>query len=89
MRRWNAYWYGGVAAIRPYLFMKGFLLILALDLFWLRLTSGSKYHATQFNIAHFDWLDAMQPAPSASISSLLLISSRCPRSESDSMRNMA
>jgi len=60
---WECYWFGPVAAIRPYLLMKAVLLLLAFDMWLLRLTKGSKYGVFEFNVAHFPWLDALQPVP--------------------------
>ncbi|REK29049.1 MAG: hypothetical protein DWQ42_04125 [Planctomycetota bacterium] len=61
MNAWNHYWYGPVAAIRPYLLMKCFLILLALDLSAVRLKAAYWYGLADFNVAHFRWLDAVQP----------------------------
>ena len=63
MKTWNLYWYGPVAAIRPYLLIKGFLLLLAFDAWTLMIHPGARYGAGQFNVAHFAWLDAIHPVP--------------------------
>ena len=60
---WECYWFGPVAAIRPYLLMKAMLPLLALDMWLLRLKNGAKYGVLEFNVAHFPWLDAIQPIP--------------------------
>ena len=61
MRFWNRYFYGPVAAARPFLLMKGVLILLAFDM-WLAMTRRAPlYGATDFNVAHFRWLDAVQP----------------------------
>ena len=67
MRAWDNYWYAPVAAIRPYLLFKGFLLILALDICLLMVKEGHWYGLGGFNIAHFPVLDAVQPLPSPAI----------------------
>lgn len=64
MNSWERYWFGPVAAIRPYLLIKAVLLLLAVDLWLLRVPSGSRYGLDGFNVAHFQWLDALQPLPS-------------------------
>ena len=67
MRAWENYWYAPVAAIRPYLLFKGFLLILALDICLLMVKEGHWYGLGGFNIAHFPVLDSVQPLPSPAI----------------------
>jgi len=58
------YFFGPVAAARPWLLMKGFLLLLAFDC-WIDLTPhGGRYGIGDFNVAHFGWLDAITPTPS-------------------------
>jgi len=53
-----------VAAIRPYLLLKGTLLLLAFDMWLTRASHAGRYGAGGFNVAHFPWLDAAQPAVS-------------------------
>jgi len=60
---WECYWFGPVAAIRPYLLMKAVLLLLAFDMWLLRISKGARYGVSEFNVAHFPWLDAIQPVP--------------------------
>ncbi len=60
---WECYWFGPVAAIRPYLLMKAVLLLLAFDMWLLRIERGAKYGVSETNLAHFPWLDAIQPVP--------------------------
>ena len=65
MKIWNRYFYGNVAAIRPYLLIKVVLIFLAMDR-WIAMSRfGSIYGAAGFNVAHFPWLDALQPLPTA------------------------
>ena len=67
MNSWDKYWYGPVAAIRPHLLVKGFLSLLALDTCLLMLPRGAHYGSGGFNVAHFHWLDVIQPAPTPAI----------------------
>lgn len=50
-----------VAAVRPYLLLKGTLLLLAFDMWLTRASHAGRYGAGGFNVAHFPWLDAAQP----------------------------
>lgn len=61
---WDRYWFGGIAAIRPYLLMKVLWCMLAFDVWVLRVPRGGRYGAGGFDVAHFRWLDALQPLPS-------------------------
>jgi hypothetical protein len=65
--RWERYWFGPVAALRPYLLMKAVLFMLAFDLWLVRLPGGWRFGLDPFNVAHFRWLDAVQPPPTASL----------------------
>jgi HTTM domain len=65
--RWERYWFGSVAAIRPYLLMKTILFMLAFDLWMVRLPGGWRFGLDAFNVAHFRWLDAVQPLPTAGL----------------------
>jgi len=61
------YFFGPVAAARPWLLMKLFLLLLAFDC-WVDLTPhGGRYGVGDFNVAHFTWLDALAPTPTPAI----------------------
>ena len=66
-----------MAAARPYLLVKGLLMILIYDVWVTRLSySVVHYHDSQgFRSAHFDWMNALLPAISSSIMvwSLVLI----------------
>lgn len=50
-----------VAAVRPYLAFKCTLLMLAFDMWLTRASHGGRYGAGGFNVAHFGWLEAVQP----------------------------
>ena len=68
------YFYGGVSTARLQLFSTAFLALLAVDLWTHMLLRAYRYGADGFNVAHFGWLDAIQPEPSsASYSALLLL----------------
>lgn len=56
-----------VAAVRPYLVLKCTLLIVAFDVWLTRLAHGGRYGAGGFNVAHFAWLDAIQPEVSPAL----------------------
>ncbi len=64
---WDAYWYGTVPAVRPYLLLRAFLLLLAFDVWILLLPHAGRYGFGGFNVAHFAWLDAAQPLPSPAL----------------------
>lgn len=53
-----------VAAVRTYLLLKCTLLILAFDVWLTHVPHGGRYGAGGFNVAHFAWLDAVQPSVS-------------------------
>ncbi len=56
-----------VAAIRPFLFARLFLLLLAADIWIDFLVSSAQYGVAGFDVAHFAWLDKIQPLPTAAI----------------------
>ena len=56
-----------VAAVRPYLVLKGTLLLLALDMWLTRASHAGRYGAGGFNVAHWAWLDAIQPPVSPAV----------------------
>lgn len=64
MTAWDRYWFGPVAAVRPYVLERAVLLLLALDAWVQFVPHGGRYGAGGFNVAHFAWLDAIQPLPS-------------------------
>lgn len=68
-----------IAAVRPYLALKGTLLLLAFDLWVTRLSHAGRYGAGGFNVAHVPWLDAIQPqiSPALHIGVCLLTSVLC------------
>ena len=64
-RAWEAYWFRPIPRVRPFLFERGFLVLLALDLWIVRIPAASRYGG--LNFAHFTWLDAIQPVPTPGI----------------------
>ena len=62
---WTAYWLAPVAAVRPWLFAKLTLFILAFDLLHTHLGPAWRYGAAGFNVPHFDVLRAL-PVPTTS-----------------------
>ena len=63
MKAWNNYWHGPVAAVRPYLLVKGVLILLALDVWHLRIAGGAVFYDDRFHAAHFRFLDWLLPVP--------------------------
>jgi hypothetical protein len=67
MNNWNRYWWVETSSASRWWLMKSLLALLAFDV-WLELPShGGRYGVGGFNVAHFGWLDAIQPAPTPSI----------------------
>jgi len=56
-----------IAAVRTYLLLRGTLLLLAFDVWLTRVSHGGRYGAGDFNVAHFAWLDAIQPSVSPAL----------------------
>ncbi len=65
MNAFERFFYSEHGASRAYLFSKLFLLMLALDTWMLMIGHAGRYGVAGFNVAHFAWLDALQPLPSA------------------------
>jgi len=68
------HFFGPVDAIRPWLLPRLFLLLFAVDI-WVNFVGRSgRYGLGGLNVAHFGWLDALQPLPSPQLyASLMLI----------------
>lgn len=65
MNALERYVFGPVDAVRPWLLLRGLLLVLAFDC-WLDLVPhGGRYGFGGFNVAHFALLDRLLPAPTA------------------------
>ena len=58
---WQRYWFAPVAAIRPYLLAKAMLWLTAFDVWLLRVENSAQFALEDFNVAHFYWLDVVQP----------------------------
>jgi hypothetical protein len=58
---WARYWFAPVAAIRPYLLAKAMLWLTAFDVWLLRVENSAQFALEDFNVAHFYWLDVVQP----------------------------
>lgn len=74
LQGWDRHWFGPVAAIRPYLVRKVVLCLLALDVWLLRIPRGGRYGAGGFDVAHFQWLDGLQPLPTPDVFIGLMLS---------------
>jgi hypothetical protein len=60
---WNRYWHGGPENARGAVLAHAVLFVLAFDC-WVELAAhGARYGQGRFNVAHFAWLDAVQPVP--------------------------
>ena len=68
-----------VAAVRPYLAIKLTLLMLGFDLWIERASHGGRYGVGGFNVAHFAWLEAIQPAitPALQVGVVVLTGALC------------
>jgi len=66
-RAWDAAWFGPVLDTRVWLMQRALLAMLALDAWALMIERGGRYGAGDFNVAHFAWLDQMQPTPTAGL----------------------
>ena len=69
---WDEYWFGAVAASRPYLLVRTVLVLLAVDIWALRVPRFG-YGLDGFNVAHFRWLDAVQPVPGPAFHGALML----------------
>lgn len=63
----DAYFFSPVSAVRPWLVEKCVLVLLALDMWFLRLGAANRYDADELNVAHFGWLDSLGPVPGAGL----------------------
>lgn len=57
----------GFVPARAWLFRRGLYLLLAFDAWLVMVEHGGRYGAGGFNVAHFAWLDALLPVPSAAL----------------------
>jgi hypothetical protein len=61
------FFFGEIAAVRPWLLLRGLLVLLALDCVIDLVPHGARYGASGFNVAHFAWLDVIAPMPTAAL----------------------
>jgi hypothetical protein len=61
--RWEQHWLDPIAAVRARLLCRGVVLLLAFDAWLLRVPQGSHYGIDGVSVAHWAWLDALQPRP--------------------------
>lgn len=73
MKAWDALWHGPIAPVRPYLLLKGALLLLAFDCWVDLVPHGGRYGIGGFNVAHFALLDALQPTPTPGVYVAMLL----------------
>lgn len=77
VRVWDRYWHRPRPPARPHMFVRGFLLILSLDLVMTHLGHGARYGHGDFNVAHFRAIDLAFPVgvtASVYVGSLLVCS---------------
>ena len=72
---WRGLFFGEVSVWRPRLFARLALGLLAFDCWLVMLPHGGRYGAGGFNVAHFAWLDALQPDPTRELYGLLILGS--------------
>ena len=65
MNAFERFFHREYGASRAYLLSKAILLMLALDTWMLMIGHAGRYGIDGFNVAHFEWLDALTPLPSA------------------------
>lgn len=74
LKAWEEIWFGPVSRLRVWLMVRATALMLALDAWLLMIERGGRYGAGGFNVAHFAWVDALQPLPSAGFYVGLIVS---------------
>jgi hypothetical protein len=74
VQAWEGAWFGPVSNVRVWLMTRATALMLALDAWLLMIERGGRYGAGDFNVAHFAWLDAIQPVPTAGLYVGLILS---------------
>jgi hypothetical protein len=65
MNAWSSFFYGEYGGSRAYLLSRALLLVLAFDMWQLMIGHAGRYGIDGFNVAHFRFLDTLQPLPSA------------------------
>jgi hypothetical protein len=75
MNAFERFFHGPHPVARAELFARTFLCLLAIDA-WTIMTRGAGRHGVvDFNVAHFGWLDALLPVPSAGLATGILVAS--------------
>ena len=64
---WNRIWYRPISSHRVELLTRLVYFVLAFDAWLLMLPRAALYGSSGFNVAHFRWLDAIQPDPSPTL----------------------
>lgn len=67
MNGWDRAWHAPVPAGRAWLLRRGLLALLAFDAWTLEVPHGGRYGAGGFNVAHFEWLNAVQAVPTPAL----------------------
>jgi hypothetical protein len=71
---WDRYWFGPPPEARTFLLLRGFLLLLGFDCASFMVAQTFPYGLNGINVAHFAWLDAVQPLPTAAaVAAVLLV----------------
>ena len=63
----DRFFHEGYGAARSGFFRRVFLTLLAFDAFRLMVRAGARYGVTDFQVAHFAWMDRVQPFPTAGL----------------------
>lgn len=78
MNWWNRYLFTPVAALRPRLFAGIFLAVMTLDIWLTFVHRGPNLGVGGFVVAHFQWLDELQPVPTPSLYiGMMVVTSFC------------
>jgi hypothetical protein len=67
VKAFETYFHAPFAAARGYLLSRAFLVLVALDAWTLMIGHAGRYGVDGFNVAHFGWLDAVLPQPTAAM----------------------
>jgi hypothetical protein len=64
---WERWFFAPVRLARPVLLLRGTLFVLGLDCVVDLAEHGARYGIAGFNVAHFPWIDAIQPTPTPTV----------------------
>ena len=73
MRLFERYFHSPISPARAFLVSRSLLALLAFDVWFLRIPVGGRHAVDDFNVAHFAWLDRVQPLPTAETYVALLL----------------